>query len=154
MKSVDHIYTYSNILYYEIFKLWLWVLFNLCFMKNQATFELHQRTMNANTGCPKKTEQSIQSIFRTLLSSTVTFFTLLDRASISHYNNIKIIKFGWEIFILWDISLGLVIFVICPISRVSRHDDKLMANPQKWQSIRITHKIKSFQPNFMILVLV
>ena len=34
-------------------------------------------------------------------------FTLLDKASFSHYNNTKIIKFGWELFILWVISYGL-----------------------------------------------
>ena len=30
----------------------------------------------------------------------LSFFTLLDRASFSHYNNTKIIKFGSELFIL------------------------------------------------------
>ena len=35
------------------------------------------------------------------------FFTLLDRASFPHYNNTNIIKFGWELFILWVISYGL-----------------------------------------------
>ena len=35
-------------------------------------------------------------------------FTLLDRASSPHYiTNTKIIKFGWELFILWVISYGL-----------------------------------------------
>ena len=34
--------------------------------------------------------------FRTLLWSTVIFFTLLDRASFPHYNNTKIIKFGHD----------------------------------------------------------
>ena len=37
----------------------------------------------------------------------LSFFTLLDRASFPHYNNTKIIKFGWELFILWVISYGL-----------------------------------------------
>ena len=45
--------------------------------------------------------------FRTLLWSPVIFFPLLDRASFPHYNNTKIIKFGWELFILWVISYGL-----------------------------------------------
>ena len=35
------------------------------------------------------------------------FFTLLDRASFLHYNNTKIIKFGWELFILRVIFYGL-----------------------------------------------
>ena len=42
--------------------------------------------------------------FRTLLWSTIIFFHL---ASFPHYNNTKIIKFGWELFILWVISYGL-----------------------------------------------
>ena len=37
----------------------------------------------------------------------LSFFTLLDRASFPHYNNTKIIKFGWELFILWVLSYGL-----------------------------------------------
>ena len=37
----------------------------------------------------------------------LSFFTLRDRASFPHYNNTKIIKFGWELFILWVISYGL-----------------------------------------------
>ena len=37
----------------------------------------------------------------------LSFFTLLDRASFPHYNNTKITKFGWELFILWVISYGL-----------------------------------------------
>ena len=37
----------------------------------------------------------------------LSFFTLLDRASFPHYNNTMIIKFGWELFILWVISYGL-----------------------------------------------
>ena len=40
-----------------------------------------------------------------------------------------------------------------PISRVSRHDDKLLANPKNDSRLEITHKIKSFQPYLMILVL-
>ena len=37
----------------------------------------------------------------------LSFFTLLDRASFLHYNNTKIVKFGWKLFILWVISYGL-----------------------------------------------
>ena len=37
----------------------------------------------------------------------LSFFTLLDRTSFPHYNNTKIIKFGWKLFILWVISYGL-----------------------------------------------
>ena len=60
-----------------------------------------------NTYTYQKTEQSIQSIFQDLLWSTVIFFTLVDRASFPYYNNTKIIKFGWKLFILWVISHGL-----------------------------------------------
>ena len=38
---------------------------------------------------------------------TVIFFTLLDRASFPNYNDTKIIKFGWKLFILWVISYRL-----------------------------------------------
>ena len=53
-------------------------------------------------------KESIQSIFfRTWYDQQLSFFTLLDRASFPHYNNTKIIKFGWELFMLWVISYGL-----------------------------------------------
>ena len=53
----------------------------------------------------KEPEQSI--FFRTLLWSTVIFFTLLDKIYFPDYNNTKIIKFGWFFFIWWVISYGL-----------------------------------------------
>ena len=37
----------------------------------------------------------------------LSLFTRLDKASFPHYNNTKIIKFGWKLFILWVISYGL-----------------------------------------------
>ena len=37
----------------------------------------------------------------------LSFFALLDRISFLHYNNTKIIKFGWKLFILWVISYRL-----------------------------------------------
>ena len=56
-------------------------------------------------GGQKKTEQSI---FLGLCSDQqLSFFTLLDRTSFPHYNNTKIIKFGWKLFLLWVISYGL-----------------------------------------------
>ena len=58
-----------------------------------------------NTGWPKKRNSRF---FRTLLWSTLlSIFTLLNRAYFPYYNNTKIIKFGWELFILWVISYGL-----------------------------------------------
>ena len=59
------------------------------------------------------------------------FFTLLDRASFPHYNNTKIIKFGWELFILWVISYGLSFsgFARFPEFR-GTINDKSMANPE------------------------
>ena len=63
---------------------------------------------------PKKRNSGYSQFFRTLLWSTVIFFTLLDRASFPHYNNTKIMKFG---YFLWSFIFG-----ICPISRVPRHD--------------------------------
>ena len=59
-------------------------------------------------GGPEITEQSIQSIFLDFALINSYFSSpWLDRASISHYNNSKIIKFGWIFYILWDISYGL-----------------------------------------------
>ena len=78
---------------------------------------------NSIPGGPKKRNSRYSQFFRTLIWSTVIFFTLLDRASFPHYNNTKIIKFGWELFSLWVISLiWTVIFGICLIYRVPRHD--------------------------------
>ena len=58
-----------------------------------------------NTGWPPKKEHSI---FLGLCSDQqLSFYTLLDRTSFPHYNNTKIIKFGWKLFILWVISYGL-----------------------------------------------
>ena len=56
---------------------------------------------------PPKRNSRYSRFFRTLLWSTVIFFTLLDRASFPHYNNTNIINFGWELFISWVISYGL-----------------------------------------------
>ena len=75
----------------------------------------------------KKRNSQYGRFFRSLFWSTAIFFTLLDRASSSHYINSQIIKFGWELFILWVISYGLS---SSGFARVSRHDDKLMANPK------------------------
>ena len=62
------------------------------------------------TGWPPPPQKTEQSIFIGLCSDQqLSFFTLLDRASFPHYNNTKIIKFGWELFILWVISYGLSI---------------------------------------------
>ena len=73
-------------------------------------------------------------------------FTLLDKASFPHYNNNKIIKFGWELFILWVISYGLSFsgFARFPEFR-GTINDKLMANPENDSPWEITHKINSSQ---------
>ena len=60
------------------------------------------------TGWPPKNATVDTVNFSGLCSDQqLSFFTLLDRASFLHYNNTKIIKFGWELFILWVISYGL-----------------------------------------------
>ena len=58
---------------------------------------------------PKKKNGTVDTVdFSGLYSDQqLSFFTLLDRASFPHYNNTKINKFGWELFILWVISYGL-----------------------------------------------
>ena len=60
------------------------------------------------TGWPPKKRNSRYSRVSGLCSDQqFSFFTLLDRASFPHYNNTKIIKFGWELLILWVFSYGL-----------------------------------------------
>ena len=60
------------------------------------------------TGWPNKNGTVDTVDFSELCSDQqLSFFTLLDRTSFPHYNNTKIIKFGWELFILWVISYGL-----------------------------------------------
>ena len=72
------------------------------------TFRFHRYNPPCIPGGPQKKRNSRYGrFFRTLLGSTVTFFTLLDRASFPHYNNTTIIIFAWELFILWVISYGL-----------------------------------------------
>ena len=59
----------------------------------------------AYTGWPPKT--GTVDFLGLCSDEQLSFFTLLDRASFPQYNNTKIIKFGWELFILWVISYGL-----------------------------------------------
>ena len=57
-------------------------------------------------------------------------------ASFPHYNNTKIIKFGWEHFILWVISYGLS---FSGFADFQSSEARLMTNKwqiPKWQSIR------------------
>ena len=50
---------------------------------------------------PPKKKKTRKSRFLGLCSDWhLSFFTLLDRTSFPHYNNTKIIKFGWKLFIL------------------------------------------------------
>ena len=85
-------------------------------------------TLEPIPGGPIKTEQSIFQDFA--LINSCCFFTLLDRASFPHYNNTKIIQFGWELFILWVIS-GFARF---PEFRGTINDK--YRKSRKWQSIR------------------
>ena len=80
------------------------------------------------------TEQSIFQDFALL--NSYLFFTLVDRASFFHYNNTKIIKFGWELFILWLISYELSFsgFDKFFINRASELWKS--GKSRKWQSIR------------------
>ena len=55
------------------------------------------------------------------------FFTLLDRAYISDYNNTKIIKLV-EKFLFYETFLMECHSRDLPDFRVSRHDDRLLAN--------------------------
>ena len=104
------------------------------------------------TGWPKK--NGTVNFFGLCSDQQLSFFTLLDRASFPHYKNTKIIKFGWELFILWVISYGLSFsgFAI-NLSLIVPRNSGNRANPENDSPSEITHKIKSSQPNLMILVL-
>ena len=91
------------------FRRWLWWLV-LWISRPAIWHTLYWWYTNYYTGWPPK---KWNSQFWTLLLSTVILSTLLDRASSPHNNNTKIIKFGWELFILWVIFLWTVIFGIC-----------------------------------------
>ena len=76
----------------------------------------------------------------------LSFFTLLDRTSFLHYNNTKIIKFGWKLFILWVISyrLSFLGFAICHRASKLWKSGK----SRKWQSIRNVSWNKKFSTKF------
>ena len=63
------------------------------------------RWMDRYTGWPQK--NGTVDFSGLCSDQQLSFFTLLDRPSFPHYNNIKIIKFGWKLFIFWVISYGL-----------------------------------------------
>ena len=122
-------------------------------------------------GGPEITERSIQSLcfIRALLwimrENNSYFFTLLDRhlfpiiftlitSRSSNWNWLKTQSFTfYETFIL---IMDCHFRDLPDFQKVSRHDDKLMAKSQLWEMTvdkKLAHKIKSFQPNLMILVL-
>ena len=115
-----------------------------------ANVRLQHFPFSGKTSPPKTTEQSILGLCS---NQQLSFFTLLDRTYFLHYNNTKIIKFGWKLFILWVISyrlsfLGFAINLsscletleIGQIPKMTVHDKCLI----KWTV---------FQPNSMILML-
>ena len=49
----------------------------------------------------------VNFFFYFALSNSLPFLPSWIEHSFPHYNNTKIIKFGWKLFILWVISYGL-----------------------------------------------
>ena len=74
------------------------------------------------TGWPSKNGTVDTVDFQDFALMKFFFSTLLDRASFPHYNNTKIVKIWLRTFYFISNFLWTVIFGICPISRVSRHD--------------------------------
>ena len=98
---------------------WEWVTAPICILRIQTKLSItwrHPRpsikyisSINisrfAYTGWPKKNGRFF---FLGLYSDQqLSFFTLLDRTYFPYYNYTKIVKFGWELFILWVITYGL-----------------------------------------------
>ena len=78
---------------------------------------------------PKKPRNSRYGQFSGLCSDQqLSFFTLLDKTLFPHYNNTKIIKFGWELFILWVISYGLSFSGFARIARFPELRGTINAN--------------------------
>ena len=100
-------------------KLCKWLICNglLLNEKNETPWLLHQCAKSSHSISKVQVKMNYSSCipgrysrynqFSGLCSDEVIFFTLRDRPSFPHYNNIKIIKFSWELFILWIISYGL-----------------------------------------------
>ena len=86
---------------------------------------------------PPQKKGTVDTVDLSGLDQQLSFFTLLDRAYFPHYNNTKIIKFGWELFILWVISYRTVIFGICHWFVINRASELCKSGKsRKWQSIR------------------
>ena len=74
----------------------------------RPNIQIEERAISLYRVAPSKKRNSRYSRFSGLSSDQqLSFLTLLYRASFPDYNNTKIIKFGWELFILWVISYGL-----------------------------------------------
>ena len=74
-------------------------------LKKKVNHIWSNSTIVSYTGWPKK--NGTVDFLGLCSDQQLSFFTLLDRTSCSHYNNTKIIKFGWKLVILWVISYGL-----------------------------------------------
>ena len=85
-------------------------------------------------------------------SNQVIFFILLNRATVFHYDT-NIIKFGWELSISWVISDGLSFSEYAQFLDYQQRNYKLLEHYENDNLEKNTHKIKSSQPNLMILVL-
>ena len=102
-------------------------------LKCRTLIKLHKKNdVSPIPGGPKKPRNSrFRRFFRTLLWSTIIFFTLLDKAHFPHYINTKIIKFVWELFILWVISYGLSFSEFARFPEFQGTiNDKSMVNPE------------------------
>ena len=104
-----HVYDFDNILVFLNINIRWGIPFILVYLMHFFTCTVYRVTPPKKKKKKKKRNKNNRNsrFFRTLLSSTVIFFHFLDRASFPHYNNTKIIKCGWALFILSVISYGL-----------------------------------------------
>ena len=103
-------------------------------------------------GGPEITEQSIQSIFRTCsnqqLFSSLCWIEHLFPIIIASRSS-KLV----ENFLFYETFLMDCHFRDLPDFQCFEARWEIIGKSQNWQSIRSTHKIKSFLPNLMIFVL-
>ena len=137
----EHNYNYNcnyKVYMYNYYELQLQLLLKqqLHFKFSMAKFTIAEQIQLQlqYTGWPRNNGTVDTDDFSRLCSDQqLSLFTLLDRASFSHYINTKIIKFDWELFILWTNFLWTVIFRISLSFEVRWH---INGKSRKWLSIR------------------
>ena len=103
------------------------------FVYNYSLWQSHCRVFVWTKYIPGGPKKGTVDFLGLCSDQQLSFLTLLDRASFRHYNNTKIIKFSWELFILWVIShwLSFSGFAI-NLSLIELRNSGNRANPENY----------------------